>query len=92
MIPPELDGQSFSFEPQLDLPPKSSAEVSIGWPDGRASVEIRCLITHALIEIRPECQVLRIESGKNVIVAAPGSIQRPKLSWRLRFVRWMAKE
>ncbi|MCU1338812.1 MAG: hypothetical protein JWO19_4393 [Bryobacterales bacterium] len=84
------NGCEFEFEPALEMPNGSGCEVHIQMPSGHAHVEIRCLITHQLIEHRHDCQVIEV-GEKRVIVAAPGSIERPKLSWKVRLLRWLAK-
>jgi hypothetical protein len=86
----EVGGQQFEFEPALKLPGGSGVEVKIEMPSGRAHIEVRCMVTHALIEHRHDCQVIEV-GEKRVIVAAPGSIERPKLSWKIRLLRWLAK-
>jgi len=59
-------------------------------PSGHAHVTVRCHLTTQLMEQRPDCQV--IEDGqRKIIVAMPGSIQRSKLSWKIRLLRWLAK-
>jgi hypothetical protein len=85
-----VGGQEFEFMPELTLPPGSGCEVQIEMPSGKAHVIIRCLVTHKLLEHRCECQVLE-DGEKKIIVAAPGSIERPKLSWKIRLLRWLAK-
>jgi hypothetical protein len=85
-----IGGNEFDFMPELVLPPASGCEVQVERPSGRAHVVVRCLITHHLIEHRCECQVLE-DGNRRIIVAAPGSIKRPKLSWKVRLLRWLAK-
>lgn len=85
-----INGVEFEFEPALVLEPGTGAEVQIQMPSGRAHVAVRCLVTHHLIEHRCDCQV--IEDGeRRIIVAAPGSVTRPKLSWKIRLLRWLAR-
>jgi hypothetical protein len=85
-----IHGQEFEFQPALHLTPGICIEVHAQMPSGRACVHVTCAITHALIEDRPDCQV--IEDGeKQIIVAMPGSIKRTKLSWKIRLLRWLAK-
>lgn len=85
-----IEGQEFEFMPPLTMPPKTGCTVQVEMPGGRAHVEVRCMVTHALIEHRCECQVVE-DGGKRIIVAAPESIKRPKLSWKIRLLRWLAK-
>jgi len=77
-------------EPPLNIPAKARSMVEFQIPQGRASVEVRCSITNALIESRPDCEVIQISPDEFVIVAAPGSVQKPKLTRLVRLRRWLA--
>jgi hypothetical protein len=88
--PMNIDGREFDFDPPVILEAGSGAEVDIRMPDGRACIIVRCVVTHALIEARRDCQVIDI-GERSIIVAAPSSIERPKLSWKIRMLRWLAK-
>lgn len=89
--PMQINGKEFDFDPPIWLEPASGAEVNIRMPDGRACVIIRCVVTQNVIESRRDCQVIEVDGKRNVIVAAPSSIERPKLSWKIRLLRWLAK-
>jgi hypothetical protein len=89
--PFRIEGHEFDFDPPILLQPQSDAEVDVRLPDGRARVMVRCAVTRALIESRLDCQVIELDDNRGVIVAAPSSIERPKLSWKIRLLRWLAK-
>lgn len=88
--PITIDGQNYDFIPPLIREAGTAVEVNIRMPDGRAMVCQRCLVTGRVIEYRPECQVVE-DGDRRVVVAAPESIERPKLSWKIRLLRWLAK-
>lgn len=80
----------FDFEPPIVIQPGCAMKLDLNPETGRANIEVRCMITTQLIESRCDCQLLNID-GRQVLVAAPGSIRRPKLSWKVRLLRWLAK-
>jgi hypothetical protein len=80
-----------TFDPPLDLPPKSAASVEIDPTNGRARVTIRSMESGVVLELRPECQLIQLDPQHGVIVAAPESIEHPRLSWKLRLLYWLAK-
>ena len=83
---------TIQFMPPLCVPPKASVDVQVEWNSGHGSVVILCLITHAFMEIRPECQLIDGDEPRvKILVAAPESIQHPTLSWKIRLMRWFAK-
>ncbi len=78
------------FEPPLHIPPRARAEVNICEENGRARVTIRSIDSGVVLELRPDCQLIEAD-GSQVIVAAPGSIEHPKLNWKQRLFHWLAK-
>jgi hypothetical protein len=89
--PMQINGKEFDFDPPVILEPASGAEVDIRMPDGRARIIVRCVVTQNVIESRLDCQVIELDGKRNIIVAAPSSIERPKLSWKIRLLRWLAR-
>lgn len=76
----------FNFEPPLTIPAKSTAEISMDWNTGRVRVVIFDTASGFVVENRPDCQVV-----EQTIVAMPGSIERHKLPWKVRLLRWLAR-
>lgn len=92
-----FDAQSFEIEfvPPLDVPAKANAEVHLEWPSGHGWIRVHCMVSGCLIEERPDCQLIDRIEGVPILksfVAAPESIRRPKLRWRVQLLRWLAKE
>lgn len=89
----EVDGMPFNLEfvPPLSLPPKAEAEVHLELPSGHGWIRVRCIVTDCVLETRPDCQLIDgpVPFAK-VFVAAPESITRPRLSWRMQLLRWLA--
>jgi hypothetical protein len=76
----------FAFEPPLTIPGRCELQVEIHLPDGKARVRVLDSVSKFVIEDRPDCQVV-----EETIVAMPGSIEKRKLPWKVRLLRWLAR-
>jgi hypothetical protein len=77
------------FMPPIRMAPGLSCELHVNEEDGRARMRIIAFTGH-IIEMRPECQWIE-EGEKKIVIAAPGSIERPRLGLKLRFLLWLAR-